>query len=380
MVTEYDKPITDPEILERAFWATASFRVKRVHEGRGATIRAGWQRVDVDAVEIAAPDARSGAQVLRTVERSALLEFAATLTDQERAVFACKYGESVKEQGRVVIARRLELPVADVRRAERAITQKLERFVAIVSAGSLCTHRGPAIEALAGGTASAQQELVARVHLDHCSVCRVEYTAQLRALRTGELQHRIAQLFPCPRWRRSGIVAGGVGGGHRLGLAPVHLRGATTGSQLAAGGRGIGTIATAKLAALCIGATAMGGGRTAPRCSSMNRGPSLPLRRRADQPPHRRKTGCLRRPGRDRRPGVGRAASSAAPRSHPTGGSPRDARRSQRASQRHVTSARRRSRRRRRSGAHVSEFDPAPSGTVTQAAAAPPSTGAPEFP
>ena len=51
MVTEYAKPITDREFLERAFWATASFRVKRVHEGRGATVRAGWQRVDVDAVE-----------------------------------------------------------------------------------------------------------------------------------------------------------------------------------------------------------------------------------------------------------------------------------------------------------------------------------------
>src|SRR4051812_45493941 len=48
MVTEYAKPIADREGLERAFWATAAFRVKRVHEGRGATVRGRWQRVALD--------------------------------------------------------------------------------------------------------------------------------------------------------------------------------------------------------------------------------------------------------------------------------------------------------------------------------------------
>src|SRR4051794_35047847 len=46
VVTEYGKPIPDRFALDRAFWAAASYRVRRVHEGRGATVRAGWQRVD----------------------------------------------------------------------------------------------------------------------------------------------------------------------------------------------------------------------------------------------------------------------------------------------------------------------------------------------
>ena len=147
--------------------------------------------------------------VVRSVERGALLEFAATLTEQERLVLACKYIDSEKEQGRVVIARQLGLPVPQVRRVERAINRKLERFVAIISAGSLCSHREPAIEALAGGTASAQQELAARVHLDHCSACKVAYVAHVKALRAGELQRRIAQLFPLPAGAEAGRRRGG---------------------------------------------------------------------------------------------------------------------------------------------------------------------------
>ena len=57
LVTEYAKPVTCHEELDRAFWASASFRVKRMHEGRGATIRAGFQRVDVDGLEMRPPRA-----------------------------------------------------------------------------------------------------------------------------------------------------------------------------------------------------------------------------------------------------------------------------------------------------------------------------------
>ena len=53
MVTEYARPIVDQHGLDRAFWASAAYRVKRVHEGRSATIRAGWKRVDVDSAHLA---------------------------------------------------------------------------------------------------------------------------------------------------------------------------------------------------------------------------------------------------------------------------------------------------------------------------------------
>ena len=65
MVTEYSKPITDEVTLERAFWAAASFRVRRVHERRGETVRAGWRRVGLDEIDLPAPDADPMSTIVR---------------------------------------------------------------------------------------------------------------------------------------------------------------------------------------------------------------------------------------------------------------------------------------------------------------------------
>jgi hypothetical protein len=389
MVTEYAKPISDEQILERAFWATASFRVKRVHEGRGATVRAGWHRVDVDAVDLASSENDPVEHAVRSVERGALLEFVATLSEQERAVFAVKYADATVEQGRVVVARRLGLPVADVRRTERAITRKLNRFVAIVSAGSLCTHRGPAIEALATGMADEQQALLARVHLDHCAACRVAFTEHLRALQTGELQHRIAQLLPMPaaaaeRRPRAGAWEAVTDWATR----PFTSEAATTGSHLAAGGRGIGTIATAKLAALCIGVTAVGGGTY---CVTA-------VLKQEPRPDHRPRVEAPRQstppPTPERLPSAGPAMTAVRQAEERRAAQRRAARRRATEDQRQARAtafatgspATRHEREAPISppaeapGAQISEFDPAPSEPVTQQPAAAPSTGAPEFP
>ena len=80
LVTEYANPIADEATLERAFWAAAALRVRRVHEGRGEIVRAGWRRVDVDEIDLPAPDGDPISNVVRQVERGALVEFAATLT------------------------------------------------------------------------------------------------------------------------------------------------------------------------------------------------------------------------------------------------------------------------------------------------------------
>jgi hypothetical protein len=130
MVTEYSKPILDQLSLERAFWAAASYRVRRAHEGRGATIRAGYQRVDFDDLQLPADDGEPEAAAFARIERETLLEFAATLSSQEREVLACKY-QGDRELGRVLVAQRLCLATAQVRRAERSITRKLERFAAV---------------------------------------------------------------------------------------------------------------------------------------------------------------------------------------------------------------------------------------------------------
>ena len=390
MVTEYAKPVTDAEVLERAFWATASFRVKRVHEGRGATVRAGWHRVDVDDVEIAADDGDPAAHALRAVERGALLEFAATLTEEERLVLACKYVDDAKEQGRLVIARRLGLPVPQVRRVERAINRKLERFIAIISAGSLCSHREPAIEALAGGAASTQQELAARVHLDHCSACKVAYVAQVNALRTGELQRRIAQLFPVP----AGAEASRRRGGPWEAITdwasrPFASEATTTGAQLAAGARGIGAIATAKLATLCIGGTVVLGGAT--YCATSLIGSEPPPREqrpRAEAPVAKRSTPAQ---PREPLPSAGPTVAAVRKASEREAAKRRTARRQeQREAQRNASASGDPETRHERetpisppvevAGTQVSEFEPAPAAPVAPAPAAAPATGAPEFP
>jgi hypothetical protein len=297
LVTEYAKPIAEVEALRRAFWAAASYRVKRVHEGRSATVRAGWQRVDVDDVDVQAHDLSPEAAVVRRAERHALLEFAASLTDTERRVLAAKYGDGAREQGRVVLARRLRLEIGEVRKAERDITQKLERFVAIMAAGTLCTHRLPAVTALAEGVAGVEQERIARLHLRECSACRAEYAAHVRALRSGELPRKIAQLLPVPATAEAGHRARGVRWdalSDWLGRPFAHDA-TVTGTQLAAGGRGIGTVVALKTAALCLGGAAVGGGaycvavgvpweHGAPRTEQVRAHPAHPRAREASLP------------------------------------------------------------------------------------------------
>ena len=391
MVTEYAKPITDRDVLERAFWATASFRVKRVHEGRGATVRAGWHRVDVDDVEIAAENGDPAAHVVRAVEHGTLLEFAATLTEDERLVLACKYADGAKEQGRLVVARHLGMPVPRVRRLERAIARKLERFVAIVAAGSLCSHREPAIAALADGQASEEQARAARVHIEHCSVCKVAYVAHLRALRSGELPRRIAQTLPVP--------VGAEGARHRGSpwdafvdwlSRPFTSEAANTGAQLAAGARGVGAVAATKLATICIGGAAVVGGATF--CATSLLGPEPPPKvgPRIEAPPPTR-TAPDR--GDDRLPSAGptlTAVREAADRAEARRRKQKRRERRRRDAQRTAFASGNPETRHERetpisppvevAGAPVQEFGPGPTGATTVAPAAAPSTGAPEFP
>ena len=384
LVTEYAKPITDRELLERAFWATASFRVKRAHEGRGATVRAGWHRVDVDDVDIASIEGDPAAHVVQAVERGTLLEFAATLTEQERRVLGCKYGETTKEHGRRVVARRLGLPVPEVRRVERAIARKLERFVAIISAGSLCTHREAAIAAFAEGDASEQQEMAARIHLDHCPACKLAYVAHVKALRTGELQRRITQVLPLPAGsettrRRGGPWEAVVDWATR----PFASEATHTSAQLAAGARGIGAMATAKLASLCVGGVAAIGGATYCATTLLGADPPREQRPRAESPTptpapqtrrEERPTLTVTRQASDRRATKPRQKRQDQPREQQpiafSSGDPETRHEREAPVSPPVQVA----------GAQVSEFEPAPAEPVTQEPAAAPSTGAPEFP
>jgi hypothetical protein len=90
LVTEYRRPIEDLAALERAFWAASAFRIRRMHEGRGATVRAGFQRVALDHLELEGPAIDPEAAALQRAETEALLEFAASLSPSERMVLVCK--------------------------------------------------------------------------------------------------------------------------------------------------------------------------------------------------------------------------------------------------------------------------------------------------
>src|SRR4051794_28194622 len=260
LATEYDVPIRSDEELERAFWWSTSLRVKQLRDGRGATVRGRWTRVDIDTVEVAGTEAEPEREVIERSERAALLEFTATLTELERRVFACKYG-GARERGRNQIVRQLGLRMGEVRSAEASIKQKLERFVTIMAAGRLCAFRAPVLAALGTGDLSEDAERVARIHLDSCPGCRLEHAARLRALQSGRLPRDIAQLLPIPpaadRLRTPRVIWDTL---TDWASRVLPHESTITGTQIGLAGRGLGTLAATKLTALCIGGITIVGG------------------------------------------------------------------------------------------------------------------------
>ncbi len=260
LTLEYDVPIRSDAELERAFWWSTSLRVKQLRDGRAATVRGRWARVDIDDVDVASDDAEPERAVIERSERDTLREFIATLTELERRVMVCKYG-GTRERGRIVIARQLGLGIGEVRSAEAAIKRKLERFVTIMAAGRLCAHRAPTLAALGTGGLTEEAERAAKIHLEHCSACRVEHAARLRALRSARLPREIANLLPVPPTAdtlRSPRVIWDTLTDWASRLLPHDTT--ITGTQIGLAGRGLGTLAATKLAALCIGGITVVGG------------------------------------------------------------------------------------------------------------------------
>lgn len=281
LVTQYVKPVRTREELDRAFWAAASYRVKRAFEGRSATVRGGYRRVDLEDLDRIAAGENPEEAVVRRDERLTLLEFAATLSPRERKVLACKYGNGREVLGRKLISRALGLPIGEVRKAERELARKLERFAALVAASSLCSFRGRVILSLAASTASDDEAAAARLHLKRCPACRRVYAARLRAMRTGQFQRELAGLLPVPvverlaeerplRWPVIDWLSRPFSGD---GTA-VAAQAASTGT-----GRGLGAVAAVKLASLCIGGAALTGGAAV--CIQQVATPSPPANDRA---------------------------------------------------------------------------------------------------
>jgi hypothetical protein len=260
LVTEYDVPIWADDELERAFWKAAGIRIKRIRGGRFATVRGNWKRVDMETADVASSDGDPEMEAIRRSEQGARREFAATLTEGERRLLDAKY-EGRKVKGHRVLARELRLTTGEVRGMEASIDAKLGRFTAIMAAGTLCTHRQALLATMGTERFGEQAERVALAHLDWCPACRVEYAARVRAWRSGQLEREIAGLLPLqptvehlrnPRafWDALTEWVG----------RPLAHESTVNFSQVGIATRGVGSIAAAKLAAMCIGGITIVGG------------------------------------------------------------------------------------------------------------------------
>jgi hypothetical protein len=260
---DYEDAIESQEELERVFWDATVKRVRRAHEGRYDTVRAGHQRADIAALDTLAEHATVEDKVMLRAEQGLALDFASRLDATEQRIWTCQQlAPSNRWLGHASIARRLGLSVATVRKALQRIETKRERFAILHAAGRLCGFTAPVIAALAAGNAAAHEERTARAHLAHCSTCRLDYARQLRYLHSARFHAKVTALLPAPvpaeRVRGIGIVRDWISD------LPARIAGHDPGgtvAQVATGGagRGLGTAAAVKLATLCLaGAGAVG--------------------------------------------------------------------------------------------------------------------------
>ncbi|MDA0161259.1 hypothetical protein OM076_13360 [Solirubrobacter ginsenosidimutans] len=70
IVTQYRKPLSDSDSLERVFWKATSYRIKRIREGREATVRGGWRRVDLEDADLPTLDADPEQVVIHRSEQA----------------------------------------------------------------------------------------------------------------------------------------------------------------------------------------------------------------------------------------------------------------------------------------------------------------------
>jgi anti-sigma factor RsiW len=123
-------------------------------------------------------------------------DFVAQLGDLERDVVSVM---AVRGAGIKLTARILGLPVKTVKAAERSAQGKLDRVAVIAAAGRMCDYRGHAIAAYVRGSADAEDERVARVHLAGCAACRSSYAQLRREMRSRAFRRdAAAALLPAP--------------------------------------------------------------------------------------------------------------------------------------------------------------------------------------
>ncbi len=190
------RPILSEEHLMGAFWATARLLLRQHREGRH-TVRLG-SRVRQDFDDVAGSLVAEGTEVEETLlarERAArAADFISQLEPFERDVVVTM---AVEGKGIKAAARSLGVPVKDVKAAHRSARVKLDRVAVISAAGRLCGYRRATILEYARGSATADQERVARAHLAACAACRREHARLIREMRGSRFQRdAVTALIP----------------------------------------------------------------------------------------------------------------------------------------------------------------------------------------
>jgi hypothetical protein len=250
------RPIASEEHLIGAFWAAARILLRQHHQGRhslrvGSRSRVGLETV---AAQVGANDLGPD-DVLALKDRVArAADFVAQLSDLERDVVSVM---AIRGTGIKLTARILGVPVKTVKAAERSAQGKLERVAVIAAAGRMCDYRGSPIAAYARGSASTEDERLARVHLAGCAACRASY-AQLRREMRGRAFQRdaAAALLPVPALT-FGHHAGALG--RLIGWTSDHPRFGTERAVEVLGGAGVVKAAAAGSAVVVATATLASG-------------------------------------------------------------------------------------------------------------------------
>ncbi len=197
IVTMMRRPVSSEAHLMGAFWTTVRILLRHNREGRNEVRVGSRSRVGLeDVAGYVAADDLGPQEVLELRDRAArAADFVSQLTDTERDVVVAT---AVHGAGIKLAARRLGMPVKDVKSAERAARAKLDRVALIASAGRMCGYREGAISSYARGSASAETERVARAHLAACAACRAQYAGLVREMRGRRFQRDAAAAFLPP--------------------------------------------------------------------------------------------------------------------------------------------------------------------------------------
>ena len=189
--------ISNQDHLIGAFWIAVAHRCARHREGRPFTRLGSRRRVDFESAMEHAPGPGDPFETVELTDRMArAADLMAELDPRERQILAVMVTYGI---GPVPTARRLGLPLGEVRSADRSIKLKLGRVAAIAAAGRMCEFRSRVIAADAAGEASDHDARRAQAHVNACVRCGRLYRKLRREMHGREFQRAAAAAFlPLP--------------------------------------------------------------------------------------------------------------------------------------------------------------------------------------